>query len=203
MDWAGAVLLEGRRPPERAIPGGLRHLANPPVRWHPVPAPVRRGELGRADMRHGVPIDERTLYDRDGRQPRGRPRLEEAVAEDGPVLVRSASPRHITVPASTAAEPVRVCGRNPCRTEIRLLNEDTATDIRIADSPSGLAGGGGALVPWPSNWYLSLDTQDELYAIGATGAGTPKLSIIEVFEAEERAYRQAVARGRHKRLAVV
>ena len=99
-----------------------------------------------------------------------------------PGIIRSASPRSVTVPASTAAEPVRVCGRSTARTEIRLLNEDTATDIRFATNLAQLAAGQGALLPWPSNTYLALPTQGEIYAIGSTGSGTPKLSIIEVFE---------------------
>jgi hypothetical protein len=78
-----------------------------------------------------------------------------------------------------------VCGRNENRVEIQLLNEDTATDIRFATTLVQLAAGSGALLPWPANSYLTIKTQGELYAIGASGSGTPRLSIIEVFEQDE------------------
>jgi hypothetical protein len=76
---------------------------------------------------------------------------------------------------------VRLCGRDPNRVDIRLLNESTSSDIRFATRPADLATGGGALLPWPSNSYLHLATQDELYAISAD-TGSPKISVIQTFE---------------------
>ena len=58
------------------------------------------------------------------------------------------------------------------------------TNIRIATNLAQLAAGQGALIPWPLNSYTALPTQGELYAIGSAGSGTPRLSIIEVFEEE-------------------
>ena len=81
-------------------------------------------------------------------------------------------------------KPASICLGSTARLEIRLLNEDTATDIRIATNLAQLAAGQGALIPWPNNSYTALATQGELYAIGSTGAGTPRLSVIEVFEEE-------------------
>ena len=185
--------------PDREIPGGLNHLGNPPVQRQAVPVPESLWPYYRDDLAHGVEPDGKA-YDRDPRlsggqhgappetkiTPRQNPVPVYLVEQDGgPGTIRSASPRHITCPASTNAEPARICGKNPYRVEVRLLNEDTATDIRFAQRPSDLTGGGGALLPWPANTYLSLPTQDELYCIGATGAGTPLLSIVEVFDQPE------------------
>jgi len=183
----------------RDIPGGLNHLANPPVKQQAVPRPEPQWPYRQSMLAHGVPPDEAGRHDRDPRLSGGQrgqapaekiaPRVSPVPvyiveSEGGPSSIRRAYPRSVTVPASTSAEPVRVCGRNPDRVEIRLLNEDTATDIRFATNLSALAAGTGALLPWPCNSYVSLPTQDELYAIGATGSGTPKLSIVEVFAAD-------------------
>lgn len=188
---------------DRDIPGGLSHIANPETT--PPPAYGKPAEWRfRKDLAHGVNPDEaghidRDLYeqhDRPGYQRGGRAPLHEDVPKPLPVPVyiteragegdsiRTASPRSITCPASTSAEPARVCGSNADRIEIMLLNEDTATDIRFGHDLAALSAGTGALLPWPNNSYLRMATQDELYAIGATGTGTPRLSIIEVFQGE-------------------
>ena len=67
---------------------------------------------------------------------------------------------------------------------LAALSPFTATDIRIATNLAQLAAGQGALIPWPLNSYTAFPTQGELYAQGATGGGTPRLSVIEVFEEE-------------------
>lgn len=187
---------------ERGIPGGKNHIASEPVTHGPVPVPATEWPYYSGLLAHGVPA-EGHMHTRDprlhggqrGRAPEMPPPPEQTPVPvfivEGRVspVIRTASPRHITVPASTNAEPVRVCGHNPNRVEIRLLNESTTTDIRVAVSPTDLTLDpqnsvitGGALIPWPCNSYLSFPTQDELYAIGNTGSGTPLLSIIEVFE---------------------
>lgn len=183
----------------RDIPGGLPHLANPPVEHEKPPYKDPGWEYRRADLAHGVPPDEAGYYERDPRlsNNQGRPghvELRHETLPPSPVPVylvegegggkvrREVALRSITCPASTAAEPARVCGLNEHRVEIRLLNEDTATDIRFAPTLAALAAGTGALLPWPSNTYLALPGQGELFAIGATGSGTPRLSIIETYE---------------------
>ena len=197
----GQLREEGIGEP-RDIPGGLNHMANPPVTHPPVPVPEREWPYRRANLAHGVQPDEAGRNFRDPRLTGGQrgkpPKSAEAApratpvpvyiveGEAGPGVVRSAFPRSVQCPASTSAEPIRVCGRNENRVEIHILNEDTATDIRFAANLSALAAGTGALLPWPSNSYVRIRTQDELYAIGATGAGTPRLSIIEVFEEQDR-----------------
>jgi hypothetical protein len=193
--------------PEREIPGGLNHLANPPVKTQTVPVPAREYPYSNAILAHGVE-PEGHMHTRDPRLTGGQPGTPPEYTKppplvspvpvyitegsEGPKILRTASPRFITCPAATSGVPARVCGKNPDRVEIRLLNEDTATDIRIGLSPGDLSLDvensvitGGALVPWPNNSYLSFPTQDELYAIGKTGSGTPKLSIIEIFEVRE------------------
>jgi len=197
---------QGATEDQREIPGGLNHIANPPVHQQKVPVPDYKWPYYRDDLAHGVEPDG-NLHDRDPRLTGGQKGAVKATpvvprqspvpvylveSEGGPGTIRSANPRHITVPASTSAEPARICGKNEHRVEIMLLNEDTATDIRIAQRPSDLALDaqnsvitGGALVPWPLNSYMTIKTQDELYAIGRTGAGTPLLSVIEVFELAE------------------
>lgn len=181
--------------PQADLPGGKGHTINEPTpHTRPAMPPERPADYHKY---HGVPSDNEgyeTPPDEVGRVPRAAPvpKVPDAVPVyivEGAAgkVIRTASPRHVICPASTAAEPVRVCGKDARRVKIGLLNEDTATDIRLgaarADLLTGPGGAlGGSLVPWPCNSYLWLETQDELYAIGAKGAGTPLLSIIEVFE---------------------
>jgi hypothetical protein len=96
---------------------------------------------------------------------------------------RSAAPHRITVPANTGTDPVRLCGRDPSRLEILLLNEGAAgtSNIRFAQRIADLNLGGGALLPAASNSYLRLRTQDDLYAVSNDGTAAT-ISIIQVFE---------------------
>jgi hypothetical protein len=181
--------------PQADLPGGKGHTVNPPTRPEkPAVPPERPADYHKY---HGVPSDDGQYEVPDGEVGKTpKPAPVEKIPDAVPVyivegtsarVIRTASPRHIICPASTAAEPVRVCGKNTRRARIGLLNEDTATDIRIGAARGDLLTGpggalGGSLVPWPCNSYLWLETQDELYAIGAKGSGTPLLSIIEVFE---------------------
>lgn len=159
----------------------------------------------RGMMAHGVPNDsqatnERALMERDGTLAKqhgpmtppqhGAPTVKPTPipvyvveAQGGGGVYLSSSPRSITVP-NTSTDPVRLCGRSPKRNRIGLLNEDTATNIRIAQRPSDLVNGGGALVPWPLNSYLWLETQDELFATTVSSTLTVLLSVIEEFELE-------------------
>jgi hypothetical protein len=106
---------------------------------------------------------------------------------DGKTLL-SAAPRNITVPPSAGGGAgigdayVRVCGRNPRRARIGLLNEDTATNIRFATRPSDLVNGGGALLPYPVNSYSWFRTQDELFATTTSTTLSVKMSIIEEYD---------------------
>lgn len=93
---------------------------------------------------------------------------------------RSASPRHVVVPANTG-DPIILCGRDADRVQVMLLNEDASNAIRFAESPADLTGGGGGLLPAPMGSYLRLPTQDSLYAISATGTAAT-ISVIQVFD---------------------
>lgn len=182
------------------IPGGQNHLTNAPAVRHRVPVPPSDPEIGMGNA-HGVIPGSHTNAERADAE-RGpntvhatMPRPQHHPAHDRPApipvyvvqdarnnVVRSAAPHAITVPANTA-DPVRLCGRETSRVEVMLLNESTTTDIRFAQRPSDLNNGGGALLPYPSNSYLKIRTQDELYALSASGTAAT-ISIVQVFERE-------------------
>jgi hypothetical protein len=198
--------LSARQDPAGSpIPGLTGNITN----YETVRQKVPIGEAlpeHRGMMAHGVPPDgdqtteERATMERDGtlaqHQPPTPPEHPRPVVRPTPVPVYvveegssgqaflSASPRNITVPKNTGADPVRVCGRNPRRNRIGLLNEDTATNIRFAQRPSDLVNGGGALLNWPNNSYTWLETQDELWAVTVSVTLSVVMSIIEEFEKE-------------------
>jgi hypothetical protein len=200
-------MSERQDPSGSPIPGLTGNIINyETVRQAPA-VPDETFDEYRGMMAHGVPNDsetteERALMERDGTLaqhqpmsapvpyvPRVRPTpvpvylVEEGAAGNSFI---SAAPRNITVPPATgslAADPARLCGRDPKRTKILLLNEDTANNIRFAQRPSDLVNGGGALLPWPTNSYLRLETQDELFAL-AIGTAPVVVSVIQEFEQE-------------------
>jgi hypothetical protein len=190
----------GPLPDNSPIPGGAAggvHITNQPTVRQRVPIPDARDEF-RGIMAHGVPPDEHTTEEHAQRE-RGpnavkvpRPAYEKQPEAVSPVPVyivegggggrplRSSSPLNLTVQASTG-EPVRLCGRDPGRARVLLLNEDTASNCRIAVRPSDLVNGGGALLSWATNSYLTLHTQDELYALSVTSSSLV-VSVIQEFE---------------------
>jgi hypothetical protein len=180
------------------IPGGQNHRSNAPAIRHTVPTPPSDPEIGMGNA-HGVIPGSHTNAERADAErgpntvhatmPRPRPPEHRDRPQPIPVfivedahrdVVRSAAPHNITVPAS-GSDPVRLCGRDGTRAEVLLLNESTTTDVRIGQRPSDLNNGGGGLLPWPSNSYLKLKSQDELYAVSAS-ATAAVVSIIQVFE---------------------
>lgn len=181
------------------IPGGQKHVSNAPAVRHRVPVPPPDPEIYMGNA-HGVAPGSHTNAERADAQrgpntvhstmPRPRPQSTRERPQPIPVFVvegadgtvlRSAAPQHLTVPVNTA-DPVRLCGTDPDRVEVMLLNESTTTDIRIAQRPSDLNAGGGALLPWPSNSYLTIKTQDRLYAVADSAGTTATISVIQVFE---------------------
>lgn len=183
---------------ENPLPGGRIHLENPPTHHEKPAVPEHRGEEFEGWLAHGVPPSDHGLYDRADlpgvqrwqykpvykKQPETIAPVPVIIVEGGGggKAVRSAAPRHFSVPAA-GSDPVHICGRDARRARVLLLNEDTASNIRFAQRPSDLTGGGGALLPYPTNSYLALHTQDDLYAVSAD-AGTPLLSVIQEFEEE-------------------
>ena len=182
------------------IPGGREHIQNAQTMRQQVPIADAWPETRDLNA-HGVPPNSHTTRERAEmeRGPntvhRGRPQHHKAkekpvpvpvyIVQDGqPDIIRSAAPRHFVLPAASGAnagDPVRICGRDETRTEVMILNESTSSDIRFAQRPSDLGNGGGALLPWPSNSYVTIKTQDELYAI-SKDTGTPTISVIQIFE---------------------
>lgn len=178
------------------IPGGQKHISNAPAVRHTVPVPPSQPEIYMGNN-HGVAPGSHTNLDRSEMQ-RGPntvhpPRPSPSTRVDKPLpipvfvvqdhnrnTVRSAAPHHINVPGNTS-DPVRLCGRDTSRTVVMLLNESTAQDVRIAQTMRDLSGGGGALLPWPTNSYTKIETQDELYALSTSGTAAT-ISIIQVFE---------------------
>ncbi len=167
------------------------------VRQRPAGPDVDLPEF-RGPMAHGVIPDADTAWERAqhmrGEGPRGKdPAGLKEIPQITPVpvfiveqagggtVIRSASPRHLTVP-NTASEPTRLCGRNPRRVRVGILNEDTATNIRFAQRISDLTAGGGALLPYVVNNYSWFETQDELYALSTSATLNVLVSIVEEFE---------------------
>lgn len=196
--------LSARQDPSGSpIPGLTGNIVNyEVVRQKPAaPLPEESFDEYRGMMAHGVPNDsdttnQRALLEREGTlnpDRRTEPRLTVPQVRPAPIPVyvtqpeggsevfRTASPRSITVPNS-ASDAVRLGGRNPRRNRIGLLNEDTSTNVRIAQRPSDLINGGGALLAKSMASYVWLETQDELYAVTDSATLTVKLSIIEEFE---------------------
>lgn len=184
------------QPEPSPIPGGRVHLENGPTIRQRTPVPDSPPEIKDLNA-HGVQPGDHTARERAEVQ-RGpnavrplvptysAPAIEPVpvpvriVEQRSPVILRAAAPHSITVQASSG-EPVRLCGQDPNRVDILLLNESTSSDIRFSDRQSTLVAGRGALLPWPGNSYLRLATQDELWAISAD-SGTPSVSIIQEFE---------------------
>src|SRR5580693_7260697 len=96
----------------RNIPGGLNHLGNPPVKRQAVPVPATEWPYRNAILAHGVDPDEAGYQARDPRLlggQRGAAIPAKPAPEQTPVpvyivegrtapVIRTASPRHITVP---------------------------------------------------------------------------------------------------------
>lgn len=183
------------------IPGGRDHLLNAPVfRQRPeAPAPADFPDTPDQNA-HGVPPPTHTGATRAqimrgknaGRQaeqyytPTGAPvrPIPVWVVEqpDRGAVYRTASPRHLTVPDNTQ-DPIPLCGRDPDRVQIMLLNEDPANGVRFAVTPGDLVDGGGALLPAGMGSYLRMPTQDSIYAISATGTAAT-ISVIQVWDTQ-------------------
>lgn len=180
------------------IPGGRPHISNAPAVRHTVPTPPSDPEIGMGNV-HGVQPGSHTNAERADAE-RGpntvhatMPRPQHHVQHERPMPIpvfvvqdanndvfRSAAPHNITVPGN-GSDPVRLCGRDRTRTEVHLLNESTAQNIRFAQTLADLTNGGGALLPWPTNSYQKFATQDELWAISTSGTAAT-VSVVQVFE---------------------
>lgn len=180
------------------IPGGQSHVANAPAVRHRVPVPPSDPEIGMGNT-HGVIPGSHTNAERADAE-RGpnsvhatmpRPRHQTVHERPMPIpvfvvqdahnnVIRSAAPQSFTVPG-TDSDPVHLCGQDRTRSVVMILNESSAQNIRIAQTPADLTNGGGALIPWPSNSYVKIPTQDHLYALSTSGTAAT-ISVIQVFE---------------------
>lgn len=180
------------------IPGGRPHLSNAPAIRETVPTPPSEPEIGMGNA-HGVVPGSHTNAERADAE-RGpntvhatMPRPQHTPQPDRPMPIpvfvvqdhnkdvyRSAAPHNFKVPANTQ-DPVHLCGRDLTRTAVMILNESQAQDIRIAQSIADLTNGGGALIPWPTNSYTRIDTQDHLFALSTSGTAAT-VSVIQIFE---------------------
>jgi hypothetical protein len=184
--------------PQADIPGGKRHFVSPQA----VPAPpVKRGERP-ADYHkyHGVAPTEPGQYvtppteDQDTGRPRqaSEPHGIEAVPvyiQQGPGHVpkkRVVNCDSITVPVSTAADPIRICGSDLDRVTLYILNEDQATDIRFGDRATLLEGRGALLTHFSNSFFEVKGCQDELFALTTSTSATARLSVVIVTEVPER-----------------
>lgn len=178
------------------IPGGKVHLENAPTVRQRTPVPDSPPEVKDLNA-HGMTPGTHTARERAEfmRGPNGvkpivpsydAPAIEPVpvpvriVESRRPTVLRTSSHRHFAVPANTG-EPARLTGQDHDRVEVQLLNEDATSGIRIAQSPRDLTGGGGTLLPAGATGYLTIKTQDELYALSNNGSA-PTISVIQLFE---------------------
>ncbi|SRR5258708_2270965 len=192
----GVGASDRRQAGSSPIPGGAVHLENTPTIRQRTPVPDSPPEIKDLNA-HGMTPGTHTARER-AEFMRGPndvkpiiPKFDAPAVEPVPVPVRIVEARRPTVLRTSshrtmtlqgsAGEPVRVCGQDHDRVHILLLNESAASNIRFAQRASDLVAGKGSLLPWPSNSYLKLCTQDELWAISAD-AGLPALSVIQEFE---------------------
>lgn len=181
-----------------AIPGGRPHLTNAATVHQRPAVPDAKPEV-RGVNAHGVmpgtyttreraefmrgPNDLKPLVPHYRNPEPHEPVVPVRIVEQASTSIRTATAYHITLNAA-GGQALRLCGVDPKRVELRLLNESQSSDIRFGYDEGSLAGGQGGLLPWPQNSYLTLPTQDELWAISAD-TGTPTISIVQVYE---RAY---------------
>lgn len=183
--------------PQADIPGGKRHWVSPQA----VPRePVRRGERPPDYHKyHGVPPTEPGQYvtppteDQDTGRPRqaSEPKFDVAVPvyiqqspHKGPVK-RIVACDSITVPVSTT-EPIRVCGSDPDRVTLQILNEDQATDIRFGTRSDCIEGRGAMLTHFSNSYFEVKASQDELFALTTSTSATARMSVVLTTEIAER-----------------
>lgn len=181
------------------IPGGKDHIINPQTFRQRPEAPAPSDFTDQPDQNaHGVPPSTHTgatraqimrgklaakrgddqYYTEPSTPVRPIPVVVVESLADAAVY-RAAVPRLLKAPA--AADPFPICGLDPDRVQVLLLNEDPANGVRFATTPADLAGGGGGLLPAGMSSYLRLPTQDHLYGYSPTGSAVT-ISVIQVFE---------------------
>lgn len=192
------------------IPGGKDHILNAQtIRQIPAaPAPAEFDRNDAVDLNaHGVPPTSHHGFTR-AQLMRGKaasempdtfytepPKLVRPIPvvvvenERRPVSWRATTFRATQIPANTG-DPRQIAGRDPDRVELLLLNEDATNAVRLGNAPGELATSAdvseppeasGALLPAGMTSYLRLRTQENVWAISATGTA-PTISVIQVFD---------------------
>ena len=184
------------------IPGGRPHLGNHPTVRNRVVSPEPGPEFD-GMMAHGVPDARHTPHERADamRGPNGHARaVHTEPAPDHrvpPVPVYLVSGQGEDTPRRLAAairlkcqpvgqEPTKLCGLDPRRYRVGLLNEDAAIVGRFADLPGALAAPGtgatmAAALPAVTNSYLWIHTQGEIWC-NADGTASIYVSVIQEFD---------------------
>lgn len=181
---------------DKGIPGGIRHVdANEPAEQQE-PAVAEPLEEFRGMMAHGVPPLDVGHYNREMAEHARHPYQPHStrlppVATPIPVYIveREAGAKGLLSAAGhkiqvtfAGQEPTRLCSKDPDRYRVTLLNEDTVNLVRFANSPAELTGAQGqipgAVLPAVTNSYLTLYTQDELWAIADTVSSPVFVSVI-------------------------
>ena len=183
------------------IPGGRDHISNAIAfrQQVPAPAPDEFTDLP-VDNVHGVPPGSHNGYSRAelmrgklaGRKGPDQYYTEQPIPirpvpvfvvenQDKGSVIRSAAPRNIVIPLS-GTTPVQICGTDPDRSEVMLLNESSTTGIRIGYTYNDVQAGGGALLAAAATSYTRIPTQDTLYAVSTSASTAPTLSIINIYD---------------------
>ncbi|MGH7239597.1 MAG: hypothetical protein ACREHG_05975 [Candidatus Saccharimonadales bacterium] len=188
---------------EPALPGGINHIQNHPVADHPevvkVEPPYYSGM-----MTHGVyvqqePHGDPKVYPEGGRiTPDAEQRAQLEATKSAPIPEPSAESlppvRVIVVPDASSGhdlltlytnlipvqqgDPIMICARDPKRTNVYLLNEDTSNGVRFSTEWPLVSSGGGALLPPSMTGYLRLKCQERIYASPVSGTSPVYISII-------------------------
>jgi hypothetical protein len=183
------------------LPAGIAHPGYDEVqreRLHPkIPPPYYSGI-----MAHGVPVDleHPPNHGRIAPTPQARHGHEAAVIplhqpvehEPDPVPVyiveragggkgRMETATDVRTAPVSGSDPIRLTSQDLRRSRVALLNEDGTNDARISKSLADLAMGKGILLKHGATTYLWIETQDDLYAVGATSAAVA-ISVIQEYE---------------------
>lgn len=186
-DIGESELLEGH-----PLPGGISHLRNPET-FHTKPDVGQPLPEFRGWLAHGVPPEITGVRDRTTEQTRPPVHHVKTEPEPAPIPVRIVEAGNSRTQRVTAtknfqapqitAEPVNICGADPDRVHVLVLNEDSSHSCRIGeltDLAVDLANNlivGGSLLPANMTSYLKLCTQRPLYIL-STGTNSPRISVI-------------------------
>ena len=187
--------------PQADIPGGKTHLVNPETQHHRPPARPQQQPVVNA---HGVPPNELqysfpSKADEIGKAPRPAPEpkhLDDVVpvrivAEEGEAQwIKKTLCFNVRVKAVQGGDVTRIVDRDEHRLKLKILNEDSTTDIRVSHQEeelmtasaqgTGIAGS-GALIYHATNSYTDLeDCQDALFGVTTSTSLTALLSVIVV-----------------------